>query len=138
MKANELRIGNLVESYDLCNCYNDRIPFYGLHIYSVRQINTWGVRVDIGFDAVQKLNYDEIEPILLTGEFLVKFGFDHKSGNEYIKDRFVYRKQQTDLVINGFEYDYNGILAYPKYVHELQNLYFALTGEELVYNADAK
>lgn len=76
---------------------------------------------------------DIIEPIKITNEILVLFGFENKSGGEYVKDRFTYRNRFSDLIVRGYEFDYNGIICYPLYVHHLQNIYFALTGEELIF-----
>ena len=74
-----------------------------------------------------------VKPIPLTEEILLKFGFEKKSGSEFKNERFIYRFKQRDLIIEGFEYDYNGILCYPEFVHQLQNIYFALTEEELTF-----
>lgn len=123
MEAKELRIGNIISDY-------------GGRIVIVRSIEN-PLQISDYFIGVNENNsqylHDDINPIPLTEEWLLKLGFDHKSGNEYVKDRFVFRKNQKDLVINGFEYDYNGILisANNMRVHQLQNLYFALTGNEL-------
>jgi len=72
------------------------------------------------------------EPIPLTEEWLLKFGFEkhrfshlkkHKSGVVLclLDDCFVLNNYKDHLIIN-----YKN-----KYVHQLQNLYFALTGQEL-------
>jgi hypothetical protein len=68
------------------------------------------------------------ELIPLTEEWLVKFGFetykfDHKENQYRLKDRLV-------VVRNESFYDY-GSSVKVDYVHQLQNLFFALTGEEL-------
>ena len=64
------------------------------------------------------------EPITLNAEWLEKFGF--KKNNMYWID-------DTNI---GFTFHKNGNIEWNqpkhiKYVHELQNLYFALTGKEL-------
>jgi hypothetical protein len=131
MKANELRIGNLV--YDNEERSNEA-PFVIARVEQT-EYTLWNSGDKYNIAGFQNNSYYSINPagIPLTEEWLVKFGFEHKSGNEYVKDVFVFRKQQRDIVINGFENDYNGILisARDYYVHQLQNLYFALTGEEL-------
>ena len=67
------------------------------------------------------------DPIPLTEEWLTKFGFELIEGNFH-------------LYANGFSLDINGSITKfwvnetivdIKYVHQLQNLFFALTGEEL-------
>jgi hypothetical protein len=81
-------------------------------------------------------NGDHADPIPLSEEWLVKFGF--KKTVEvtwsfgYEKEYNVYRKE--DLTYNGIQaaWWYNGLLKnQPEFVHQLQNLYFALTGSEL-------
>ena len=69
-----------------------------------------------------------IEPIPLTEEWLFKLNF--------INDRVLefYRNDITDSTII-IDYNFICLLGYShvklKYVHQLQNLFFALTGEEL-------
>jgi hypothetical protein len=111
MKVKELRIGNLVA-----------------HIGSVCVLE------EIGEEWVKVTNdqlntkIDDLIPIPLTEDWLVKFGFevydfDHKE-NQY---RF---KERLFVIRDGLFCDYgSGVVL--KYVHQLQNLYFALTGEEL-------
>lgn len=70
---------------------------------------------------------NKIEPIEITSERLIKIGFKQKSGNEYVNDIFTYRISQKNLVINGYEYDYNGIIINPKYIHQIQNIITVLT-----------
>ena len=101
MKAQDLRIGNLV----LDNHKN---------IVEIR--NGW--EIDEG---------DYTFPIPLTEEWLVKFGFEYSdlngdSGLWKIPPFQIYGKY------NQFIYDYRLDV---NYVHQLQNLYFALTYEEL-------
>lgn len=73
-------------------------------------------------------------PIPLTEEWLLKFGFvdlpfsdpdnvDYGLGMFYIQ----FHKEVDDFICLNTSPDFIQV----KYVHELQNLYFALTGEEL-------
>jgi len=78
----------------------------------------------------QELHPTRWEPIPLTEEWLLKFGFVKEL------DSF-YRKNKSSMIEVCF-YDNGSIVAsqsvclsYIKYVHNIQNLYFALTGEEL-------
>ena len=112
MKVSELRIGNWVQFK------HTETP----------------VRVDLG-DFVMAREYkderlDDYEPIPLTEEWLEKFGFEYSnlngdSGLWKIPPFQIYGKY------NQFIYDYRLDV---NYVHQLQNLYYALTGEELNQN----
>lgn len=121
LKATELRIGNYFYS-----------PKYE-RLFTVSELGLYAVtQPDEDYTTVFK--YDKIVGIPLTPEVLEKCGFNHKSNNEYVKDNLVFRILQNDLILHGFEYDYNGvILNRPESLHQLQNLYFALTGTELEY-----
>jgi hypothetical protein len=81
----------------------------------------------------------KFQPIKLTEEWLIKFGFEEKQNRAYKK----YWKDFGDLAIlvdDDFDFyvhceSYEGeTLRHIDYVHTLQNLYFALTGEELTIN----
>lgn len=66
----------------------------------------------------------QIKPIPLTEEWLFKFGYDWISENHFANLGHLIWK-----VEDRFYCDKNGVFL--KYVHQLQNLYFALTNEEL-------
>jgi hypothetical protein len=70
----------------------------------------------------------ECEPIQLTEEWLLKFGFENWDKNKWVDSNSVLTISKNDdnfsCLINQRDVD---IL----YVHQLQNLYFALTGKEL-------
>lgn len=68
----------------------------------------------------------EYEPILINDYWLIKLGFKKFKGNN------------TDFFLDDFESSCNkelwfwkGTQVKIKYVHELQNLYFVLTGRDL-------
>lgn len=117
MKANELRIGNLVR-----NNMNGEI------------LKPCDVLCDgINTDNYEGLNYGFIEPIPLTEEWLLKFGFE-KQHNEEDFDYWFKNDFLNDIIwehSEGFchNLNYGGDI---KHVHQLQNLYFALTNEELI------
>ena len=116
--AKDLRIGNYVE-YEVSDSL-EKIKIY------------WEV-IKIDADDIHWLS--KVDPndkcfraIPLTEEWLFKLGF--------INDRVLefYRNDITDSTII-IDYNFICLLGYShvklKYVHELQNLYFALTGCEL-------
>jgi len=124
MKANELRIGNYVD-YSVNRSY-----FQGM----IRTINNSSCNITgIGqWSPLHTIKFKIIEPIPLTEEWLLKFGFeilnDCKVGYEY-------RLTSGHIItfLNDELYCYLDAMALDdiKHIHQLQNLYFALTGEEL-------
>jgi hypothetical protein len=150
MKANELRIGNLVyDSSDLhilkIECIdNNKEGFNG---YFIRSNN--GSQISSLEDFEENEDDKFIQPIPLTEEWLVKFGF-RQSYNEFYSKKilgdnnsvyqFIIRVNDSvfDFLIeeNQIEIQEHNVICprYIKYVHTLQNLYFALTNEELTIN----
>jgi len=121
MKATELRIGNYV--------FTDEIISIILGIYHDGRISTSEYE---GGDLV-----DFIEPIPLTEEWLLKFGGKRDESNDvYLPvsngiDIRLYLKEDHVLLCKGQVLpiaEYRHI----KHIHSIQNLYFALTGEELI------
>lgn len=133
MKASELRIGNLV--------YIDKNEV--LEIESITEIgaNLRHGSETIYFDDLAGFgdkSHDVIKPIPLTEEWFLKFGFK-KVGTNFELDFFVlwYSSYQNCFVWRFMNIDSNADRPISlKYVHQLQNLYFALTGEELTLNQD--
>jgi hypothetical protein len=111
MKSNELRIGNYV--FD----------------------NLGGMLKIKGIDIDSDLS--NLEPILITEDRLIKLGFEkqmawtfkiHISGNRYL----IYYLGEKGWTIGNKQYsDFDC-----QYVHQLQNIYFALTNKELTYKTD--
>lgn len=117
MKANELRIGNIVE--------------YRVFDEPVEPSEEW-VKNIIDFEDLHLLSIRESEnyrPMKLTEDILLEFGFKWES----------HGLRQKNWCIRQFGGDWTVFLSNEKYtfdihlyhVHQLQNLYFALTGEEL-------
>ena len=139
MNARELRIGNLVECKGWGDTYTDRKPYYGKCIFSVYSACKVFVKLEVGHDALQKERIERINPIPLTEEWLVKFGFEKVNDNFMTIESYHYENKNCwiYLIADGFELELNtlsernNLCRTYKYVHQLQNLYFALTGEEL-------
>lgn len=116
MRANELRIGNFVKSKD------------GVTVVDL--IKEDGIGIGYDFDA--KYSWEEIKPIPLTEEILLKAGFDEESEKPINYSANLYVDMVSNEACVGCEYDgFHLVRSNIKYVHQLQNLYFALTGEEL-------
>ena len=117
MKTTELRLGNYIATE-----YLNKSTFKVISIHSDR-IYFESVRENFKSDTIQ--NY--IKPIPLTEEWLLRLGFE--STNTYYFSKCNLHLQGD---IRGFHLVISRIDGIKvKYVHQLQNLYFALTGEEL-------
>lgn len=120
IKANELRIGNWVEM---------KTVLIGSKWEAIESelINMNDMGSGNG-------TYASYKPIPLTEEWLIKFGFDVEinvdNGDWYFKQSKVDVSFGLIKDDNGSWELYTGSRKI-KYVHQLQNLYFALTGEEL-------
>ena len=114
MKAQELRIDNYI--------YDNQIGFRGEFKVSIGDI------VDIYKDPFDN-EYSYIE---LTKQWLLDFGFELDL--EFLSD-FIWRKETTtgEIVLSGKDFLLcsTDTRCNIKHVHQLQNLYFVLTGEEL-------
>lgn len=119
---NELRINNYVY-YN--NEHNEIGIITKLITDIITDINYVGInnRIDVHY-----LN-KHINPIPLTEEWLLNFGY-WKLDNKDI--HFVTKGHTIWKCDNLFMCDKNGLII--KSVHQLQNLYFALTKEELTLN----
>ena len=133
MKANELRIGNYINN-------EQRTEF-------VRAVDNWRIQCHLLTDKKQETLYEVsihlIKPIPLTEQWLVDFGFDkniNKNQIDSIEMKLSIDNNKTIfsscgtldggmvvLCLCAGNYFSNNL----KYVHQLQNLYFALTGKEL-------
>ena len=111
IKANELRIGNLI-----LNRHNE------LDIVSDRTFQ------DFRFPKMDG-NYG-YKGIQLTEEILLMCGFT-RIGKSLRLNTFEYCPISRNLVIHGHGGYYTGLILKIQYLHQLQNLYFALTGDEL-------
>lgn len=108
MKATELRIGNHI------------LKNGKLHYVSYKTIR------DIISQSVD--DTDVYEPIQITEERLLKFGFIDRGLGDF-------RRSWLHLIRNSStSFETNCFFVKIKYLHQLQNLYFALTGEELTIN----
>ena len=122
IKANELRIGNFVTAI---RCDNSQI------IDQVKQLHESYV--------VTKFDWGKVEPIPLTEEWLTKLGFKQteKIAQKIIRSvgrlgvLNVEKSKPFEIKLSYWVDDDGILISKIKYVHQLQNLYFALTGEEL-------
>jgi hypothetical protein len=146
MQPNELRIGNWVlkqrtKSKGDTQIYHDPTLIDSIFID--------GVNMEWNYELSDYISNNIISPIPLTPEILERCGF-HKDSLGICGILFgePYKKGSVSIIITPSSGLTNiltgtgiGILKYDSiflpnptlYIHQLQNLYFALTGEELNY-----
>ncbi len=125
MTAQEIRIGNLFSHTNENGTFN----------IVVKEILEGGINTRFN-NGTWFIGLDNINPIPLTEEILLKAGFSRKKSDntwafinnekfiiEYLFERYSFRVV-TDRYNSTF-------LKTIKYRHQLQNLFFALTGEEI-------
>ena len=108
MNANELRLGNFIN-----------------HNHSI------GMKLQAQLNCPKDIDsFREFEPIPLTEEWLVKFGFKKE------KEFYFYIPQGIEVFFNTdnqlIKVLFKGyLISHIEFVHQLQNLYFSLTAIEL-------
>ena len=125
MKANEVRIGNYIRY-----CDNN---------YQVEQIIKRNGKYALIFENLYHgVWIDEVEKIELTEDILLKYGFELIYDGYYTTKLYLIQDTRFDFLINKQNFElselvYIGDIYYPnvRYLHELQNLYYAITKEEL-------
>ena len=124
MKTQELKIGNYVNHIYNNELVTDVIADVGYHLLSSPKSTTSRKDSDV---------VKELKPIPLTEEWLLKFGFVNDGYGEWMKDRYTLDCEYTDKGVYNFVIDNRTYLDIDiKHVHQLQNLYFALTNTELI------
>ena len=139
MEASELRIGNLVDFVNRTNPLTRPLDT-PLVVMEVTQIVIKCYPFSQSLHKVLKYNsiwLADVEPIPITEEWLVGFGFKKICEIYEYNDLFRFNLKNCEIEIyladnnrNRWMYWDNSI----EYVHKLQNLYFALTGTELILN----
>ena len=145
MNANELRIGNIVSGRNdpemiVHNIYKSgcvELAFIGMETDEAEEYGLWYYEVE------------ELKPIPLTPEWLTRAGFVKEFDDVYSiglptgdgvdlllewgdcslrRNHVGKEKKKGDK--NPYDYAY---IKSPKYVHQLQQLYFSLSGKELEF-----
>lgn len=147
MKVQELRVGNAV-------CYNNVLGYvYGMELAMPRKDKRFTGReiVTIFDNGLTTVSEEKLKPILLTEEWHNKFGVVKNGFNQFEYNSPRKNNFNVDILFTGdYVYIRQRILSSrpshnvyylsiwnkdltkrDMYVHEWQNLYFALTGEDL-------
>jgi hypothetical protein len=117
LTTNQLRLGN-------------KLYHHYAGVFTVRQIleDRVSVKEDNGKPGGHEyFLMTELEPIRLDEEWLQAFHFNKTENEIWIFDPLKIQTGRPFAVIIGDSYSCKNIA----YVHELQNLYFSLTGKEL-------
>jgi hypothetical protein len=135
--VNQLRLGNY---FHPCSIKEDIIIPNTTIVWKVGMIDKFGKIAVIEPENHETLylTANEAEPIPLTEEWLLNFGGKPLENGYWIsiynlKAEFHFELfKNTDEIITTIKSQFADlILDRIKYVHQLQNLYFALTNEEL-------
>jgi hypothetical protein len=134
LKPNDLRVGNWVS-----------LEFVGAFKWDYYHFKEYVKGIRTGHHLEEDIISDKIEPIALTPEILEKCGFVSEKDKEYFHPTTMFFELRN---VTALEYGFKIIAGFPihsrnifkgistqiNYLHQLQNLYFALTGEELTVN----
>ena len=122
IKANELRLLNYLQ--------------FNKQVFQVKEIKILKNRFSVNG---RPPSYYEGIPI--SEEWLLNLGFERVFTNYYwyqirIGDKRLLVSILGNIEIDKFDRTMIGFISICEYVHQLQNLYFALTGEELVFSTE--
>lgn len=130
IEANQLRIGNWImdrgnkqwqiDCWELPNKVAAKAPYIG---------ESLGKPI-YGHPLTEDVEY--LQPIPLTPEILEKCGFERIN---HISEGILYKNNwlRCNEFISGWAWRGGYISNKPKYLHQLQNLYYCICGEELIY-----
>jgi hypothetical protein len=126
MEAKELRIGNYLE------LLGKIVKVEGISNLPARKEMYW-----IACNAFEDTKIIHFKPIELNKEWFFKFGYnDVNKPSHFVKDEMSIDEHRFWNCNGMFIDDRNGVRI--KYVHQLQNLYFVLYGEELIIKNPTK
>ena len=140
MKTQELRIGNWIkgdadipyefELSDFSDWYNDHNSHeFGDHIHPIPLTEEWLLKFGVKKENVKPDSEHH-------GSYFSMAVYDYKYSFAYadFRDDWGFYHSYTDACDEKDNNKFDFISCGIKYVHQLQNLYFALIGEELIIN----
>lgn len=128
IKAHEIRIGNKVQFNDP-NTKNSGVgTIDGIRVEENKE-GYYSIPENSLFSAINEKN---VSGVLLTKEWLVKFGFEIQENTPFYP-MVARRKDGFNVFVDdGYLYFASGVKRVKiTSVHQLQNLYFAIFGEEI-------
>jgi len=126
MKTKDLRIGNLVK------CVSRGIEF----TCKVSEVHSECIYIQSNDDSRGiKVPLQNVKPIPLTEEILLKCGFEKRKDGDYN----LFNQSEVDIVLKSdfTSWTCDGInfsVTCINYLHQLQNLYYAIANQELNYD----
>jgi len=137
IRPQDLRIGNIVgvtEEFRRDLKRENKNPLF--RVTMIEDYCVGADYVDSRYDMVRLL-YTELLPVLLTPELLRGCGFTYSES----RDSYLHNAQGVELLIVDEEYHHGAWVTvddmmiapslHCRYLHELQNLFFATTSKEL-------
>lgn len=150
MKVNDLRIGNYITSKTWYGCHKiDGIELIDDEVFEVKtkgyvhryEQGKWFeiAPIQVTEDILLKCGFSKIPHFTVTNSLILDIGRGRflsvgnvDDANQMVWLQSISGDKVTDLIC-VHNYDYDGLL----YLHQLQNLHFALTGKELKINFKA-
>jgi hypothetical protein len=132
LTAQELRIGNYINDINH--------PERECQVFRLTCGTDYNIAYSYGKcyeDGYANDKLDQLQPIPLTEEWLLKFGWNYHKSEDCVYYSHSWGKNGMEIIVK--DYHYKGFelelgkarFKSIEYVHQLQNLYFALTGNEL-------
>jgi hypothetical protein len=122
IQAKELRIGNWL-------LFEEDGPWNAYQVTRLVRNNT----VTGGPITIYHISDENIRPIAIAPEILVKCGFKLNDDNSYQLSQLGFTLWAKGNIVRVYDEWDSEIGVHIESLHQLQNLYYALTGEELNY-----
>ena len=147
MNAREFRIRNLISipqehkgKVILDNCIENITTFKTAEYFQISSFNSDFIYIDIEEDYID-VEIDNVHPIPINIAWLKRIGFEYFKGVYKIRiseDKYIRGQIFNDIFnccIDEHSSDIEGVININignyKFVHQLQNLHYSLTGQEL-------
>lgn len=121
MEKQDLRYGNIVRDIE-----SERVG-------TVITIGKRTASVKLEFSTLTQ-SFDEYEPVELTEDYLFRLGFEKRDDQKYYHTKFDRTWVSLDSILVKWYGNALGGIMMLDYVHQLQNIFFAINHEELNLN----